>query len=172
MNQELVKFYTSGGRDGADRSLFDILAMDDWELERTHDFIQWIFPTETQSAYNSDAPLLDLETQKVLLENPVFEARFKKAIKRMLVFWGLDYREGKSYIQILPITEKLFWMEYDNHNLLRMTRFMESCQMLGRGFEARNLFEVLLQASKNPDWHFVALENVTYWYSAAFGKTL
>ena len=39
----------------------DMWDMSDEEIEYTHDFIQWLFPTDTPSRYNSEAPVLNQE---------------------------------------------------------------------------------------------------------------
>ena len=36
--------------------LEDVLQWDDEKLERTHDYIQWMFPTDQESAFNASAP--------------------------------------------------------------------------------------------------------------------
>lgn len=170
MNSDLIKFYTEAGQDQSNRVHREILAMTDTELERCHDFIQWIFPTATPSAFNPNAPLLDRATIKALVDHPTFRTRFSLAIKRMLEFWGLEYVGAGKSIRVKPITQVQEWMEYDNHNLLRITRMMESCYLLGYEGVGQSLFTALIQTVKtHPAWYFIELMNVCYWYHAAYG---
>jgi hypothetical protein len=133
MNESLVNFYTANGRDHQGRTFGDIMSFTDTKFESTHDFIQWIFPTDTISAYNKHAPLLDKETKEFLYGNSVFRERFQVAIQRFLNFLNLNFHVDHGQIFVSPIDGDIrHWMQNDNHNLLRMTRFMESCKLLGR----------------------------------------
>ena len=40
----IVMFLEGEGTDAHGRTVFEIVAMDDIALDRTHDFIQWLFP--------------------------------------------------------------------------------------------------------------------------------
>jgi hypothetical protein len=182
MNEILIRFYTADGEDHAGRTHSDILAFDDRDLETTHDFIQWLFPTSTPSSYNPEAPLLDEETIAVLKDDQAFRTRFFQAAGRMLRFWDIAYAvDEKENILVMPISHKTSWMVYDNHNLLRMTRLMESARLLGFKTLAETLFEALLGIVGNRflrtddsegAFHFITSENVYHWYRAAFGRNI
>jgi hypothetical protein len=174
VNRTLVEFYTAGGQDCDNRTHNEILSFTDEEFEGCHNFIQWLFPAITASAYNQDAPVLNLPTIDALKGDAIFEAHFMKSIIRILDFWKIKYRKiltfEESSLVIEPIEEILPWMEIDNHNLLRMTRFMESCQLLGFGHIGQSLFQELLRTVKtHPEFYFIEPINVYYWYKAAYG---
>ena len=57
MTDPVVSFY-AGGRDSQGRTLAEILAWGDDELEAVHDYIQWMFPTSRPSGVNPDAQQL------------------------------------------------------------------------------------------------------------------
>src|SRR5690606_20976501 len=57
----LIAFYRGAGRDHRGRTLDEILRHDDDWLERTHDFVQWLFPLREPSGANPFAPLVDDE---------------------------------------------------------------------------------------------------------------
>ena len=46
----VTAFLEGEGMDARGRSIFDVLGMDNVALERTHDFIQWLFPLPEPSA--------------------------------------------------------------------------------------------------------------------------
>ena len=54
----LIDFYCGTGTDHRGRHLDELLGMDDRQFERTHDYIQWLFPLRTPSSANRHAPLL------------------------------------------------------------------------------------------------------------------
>lgn len=167
MNTQLIKFYTENGKDHAGRVFGDLIQFNNKELEDCHDYIQWLFPTETRSQFNLDTPTLDQETAVALFDNEVFHVRFQESIKVMLAFWGFKCSNSLSGL-FLPKHSIQNWMLLDDHNLLRMTRFMESCRLLGYQQVATKLFEVLLALANSTT--FITIENIFYWYHAALGK--
>ena len=57
--ERIVAFYEGRGADDCGRTLEDIMKFDFHTLEYTHDYIQWLFPTDTRSRFQPDAPLVD-----------------------------------------------------------------------------------------------------------------
>jgi hypothetical protein len=98
-SKQLIAFYTENGADHAGRIWEDIYGFSDEELESTHDYIQWLFPTITPSAFNSNAVLLDAGLVYQLSQSAVFNLRFNKSLERILDFWGLS-------IQVISILTK------------------------------------------------------------------
>src|SRR5947208_2518911 len=141
MNQQLIDFYLNNGKDHAGRTLKDILAFTDEELEETHDYIQWVFPTKTRSSYNNSAPILDDETITNLKTHNNFNHNLCSSIERMFKFWGITYKNSS---QILSFDGVRFWMHKHNHNILRITRFMECARLFGKEDTAQSLFNALL----------------------------
>ena len=76
-----------------------------WDIH--HDFIQWIFPTDTPSKYNPDAPLISVEDWKLLSDQA--KINFKMNLWKFCSFFALVGEE-----------------EY-NHWFLRLVRVYESC---------------------------------------------
>ena len=63
----LVHFLEGTYPDHKGRYLSDIWSYSDNEIERTHDFIQWIFPLDEPSNAVWDAPvLIDQEIDEIL----------------------------------------------------------------------------------------------------------
>jgi hypothetical protein len=84
----IVRFY-SGGVDDRGRTLDDILAASDRELEAAHDCIQWLFPTSGRSRFNPGAPLVTGDTAGAFESRPELRDRLRRALDRMLAFYGL-----------------------------------------------------------------------------------
>jgi hypothetical protein len=179
LNKSLIAFYTDSGTDQSNRAHHDLLRFSDTEMEMTHDFIQWMFPTEKKSAFNSDAPVLNRQTIAAIKDDILFQTRFGLAIKRIFKFWGIEYTGTGHNIKVKPLNKKLHWMRHDNHNLLRMSRFMESCRLLGFEAVGQSLFTALINSVftlRDPTypWHplesqFISIENVYWWRKGAYG---
>ena len=58
MRTPWLDFYRGNGPDSEGRTLAEILAWSDDELEAVHDYIQWLFPLPEPSMFNADAPVL------------------------------------------------------------------------------------------------------------------
>ena len=63
--EQLVGFYRGTGPDTAGRTINEVWAFDHDQLERQHDYIQWLFPTDQPSEFTPDAPLLTPPVAKV-----------------------------------------------------------------------------------------------------------
>ena len=44
--------------DSDGRTRLQILKQSDQWLEETHDYVQWLFPTDEKSLFNADAPII------------------------------------------------------------------------------------------------------------------
>jgi hypothetical protein len=119
----IVEFYR-GGPDHAGRTLEEILAWSHDQLERTHDYIQWLFPTTAPSRYNASAPLVTEATKEAFQAQPTLRQKLAHASLRMWFFYDVP---GKP-----------FWVTRSNHNFLRITRIITSLRELGLSEEAHS----------------------------------
>jgi hypothetical protein len=85
LNQILINFYRNEDVDTTGRMLQEMWQWSDHVLEAEHDYIQWMFPTVTPSAFNSGSPLLDEETVKVWREDSVLQNNLITSFNRFLV---------------------------------------------------------------------------------------
>jgi Opioid growth factor receptor (OGFr) conserved region len=120
----------------------------DWSndnLERTHNYIQWLFPLAELSGFNSGAPVLDENTIQHFRGSPELRANLRTSFVRMLVFYGFDMADDP--LRVVP--SKSFcerarnWMNRSNHNHLRITRILKSVTTLGLEEEAIAFFQCL-----------------------------
>ena len=132
----IVAFY-SGGVDLEGRTLAGILEWDDDRLEIVHDYIQWVFPTRQPSGVNPLAPRVTDATVRTFAEEPELRERLRRALDRMLVFYGLGRRAARVEIDDtrFPVRART-WLQPGNHNHLRLTRIMDSLETLGLREEA------------------------------------
>lgn len=134
--ERILAFYRGEGRDDRGRTLEEILRFDDEELEETHDYVQWLFPLDVPSSVQPWAPLVDRKCQERLRADPALGNALRRALKRMLEFYGLRVVERGGRIAIERgenFTRRAeVWLTPGNHNFLRLTRIMTSLHLLGQ----------------------------------------
>lgn len=147
MTSAIVAFLTSDGRDEAGRTIEAVLAFGDVELERHHDFIQWLFPLNEPSAAVPGSPVLTAADIAAIRTSDVAQARLAFASERMLAF----YRATTH------------WRRSSDHNHLRVTRIIKSLRLLA-GDPAADAFKaVMLDMAEGAG---VGALSVSYWRAA------
>ena len=92
----------------------DIWDLSDEEIENTHDFIQWLFPTDKPSRYNLAAP--------VLSEQDILNVQNSEKAQKNLKYsanWFLNFLDRHSY-----------WVDKHDHNQLRIKRLKKCLRLL------------------------------------------
>merc|ERR1719277_957827 len=76
--------------------------MNDDDMEHIHDYIQWMFPTDEESMFNSDAPILNPQLQRAFGEDPQLQEELRQNLARFCTFLGLEFKNdgGKVVISI------------------------------------------------------------------------
>ena len=105
----------------------DIWDLSDEEIENTHDFIQWLFPTDTPSRYNLAAPVLN--------EQDIINVKKSQKAQTNLKFsanWFLNFLDRYSY-----------WIDRQDHNQLRIKRIKKCLGLLiDKNFSEKFLIQV------------------------------
>lgn len=114
LTSALTAFLQGEGPDARGRTIFDVLAFDDSRLERTHDFVQWLFPLPERSGAQPDAPVLTPGDIDLLRGSMTAQAVLAAATDRMAAF----YRDTDG------------WLAASDHNHLRITRIIRSLRLL------------------------------------------
>lgn len=152
-SNRLLRFYIGSHPDNRGRMLAEILSQDDVWLERTHDYIQWLFPLADVSGANPDAPLVDGPTKEAFRHDEQLRLHLLASLQRMLRFLGLGMSPtgtiGKAGNWS---SRKVEWFTFDTHNSLRITRMIKSLALLGLDPEAQELRQVVLHlCAQEPD---------------------
>ena len=92
----ILDFYSGVGPDHRGRFLHEILRWSDTDLERLHDYIQWLFPLSERSGFNPSAPLLDEYTIRQFNARADLQASMRASLRRMLSFYGLQMLRNRS----------------------------------------------------------------------------
>jgi len=145
----IVAFLEGEGPDAAGRTLFDVLAMDNAALERTHDYIQWLFPLREPSRAVPDAPVLGDDEVEILQASAMAQIALAAATDRMEAFYRMTHD----------------WLMPNDHNHLRITRIIRSLRLLvgddqADAFKAAILSRV--EATRAP----VSARSRGYWQTA------
>ena len=140
---QITAFYSHEGTDHKGRTLKNIWNFSDDELEKDHEYIQWLFPTTVKSKFNSNAPIVTPETICELLES-------KEMVANLIV---------SSFIfeRFLELDEPTpFWTKKingrDNHNCLRISRVIACLNIFEQYERASDFYEAVLKTymTKNP----------------------
>lgn len=154
MNNLLFDFYSNGAKNLDGMSLEGMLNLSNFEFERHHRCVQWLFPLPEPSQHNKDAPLLDDETIEAMTKSDVCQANLKRCFLRFEKFLN----ETKDV-----------WITSRNHNFLRITRVIRCCVLLDQPVLADLIYAVGLRAY----WEFpkiVEAKTLEYWKEAVNGE--
>ena len=171
--RELIDFYCDARPDNRGRFLREIQNWSDDELERTHDYIQRLFPLDEPSGFNLGAPILNAYTTNRFRSDADLRRRMQTSLARMLAFYGLEMRATVplSVDRADSFAERAEnWLTPSNHNHLRISRILKSLFLLGLEDQAGAVFrylEVLYKNESVTPHPRISLETFSYWRSAA-----
>jgi Opioid growth factor receptor (OGFr) conserved region len=171
----IVDFYLGTSSDPEGRRIEEIWDWDDGRLEGVHNFIQWLFPLRTRSAFSARAPVLSEAEIARFRESELLRQRLARSLDTMLRFYGLQLRctpQGDPVVEKSPAfaSRRVAWLNPGNHNHLRLTRILTSVFMLGLPREALALQQCLIDlAHKHPE--AVTRRTLRFWEVAVPSTT-
>jgi hypothetical protein len=168
---KLATFYSGIASDDQGRFLKEIQNWSDEKLERTHDYIQWLFPLTERSAFNPRVPVLDEETIDEFHTRPELRANLRTSFVRMLSFYGFNMVEDP--LRVIPsrsfVERARNWLNRSNHNHLRITRILKSMTLLALEKEATaflRCLEALYGKESGEREPRISEETFRFWQSA------
>lgn len=111
---KLLSFLQDVRPDHRGRMLSDIWAFGDEQIESTHDFIQWVFPLDTRSGAQPDAPVLDAAEIDMIHKSAPATMNLERSTD-----WFLGF-----------LSRSQQWLAPYDHNHLRITRMIRSNRLL------------------------------------------
>lgn len=145
----VVSFLEGEGRDSRGRTVFDVLSLNDADLERMHDFIQWLFPLPEPSAAVADTPVLTEAEVEAIRASAMAQCALAAATDRMAAFYAATTH----------------WLAPHDHNHLRITRIIRSLRLLS-GQEQADAFKSLVMARVEAVRAPVNARSLGYWATA------
>lgn len=145
----VTAFLEGEGPDARGRTLFDVLAMDNAALERSHDFIQWLFPLREPSRAVADAPVLSDADVEAIRDSAMAQIALAAATDRMDAFYLATHD----------------WLMPNDHNHLRITRIIRSLRLLC-GDEAADAFKAAILARVAATRAPISARSRGYWQTA------
>ena len=149
MASAIVRFLLGEGRDGAGRSLFKVLAMDNVQLERRHDYIQWLFPLPEASSAVPGAPVLSADDVLQIRSSDIAVTNLRAAAARMRNFYARTRH----------------WLVPADHNHLRITRIIKSLRLLAGEAEA-DAFKTMILDTVGFSGANISARSMGFWASA------
>ena len=138
------------GCDSRGRRVIDVLTLPDEQLEEIHDYIQWFFPLPVPSAANPDAPILTGAEIDAIKADPQAQETLERAAERMLRFYG----------------QTRWWLRWQDHNHLRITRIIRSLRLLV-GVAAAQRFHKAILALHDSAGAPINIRSLQFWADAA-----
>src|SRR4051812_43432996 len=123
----LLAFLAGRAPDGKGRMIEQVLGFSDRDIERHHDFIQWLFPLPTRSGAVPDAPILSPAETEAIRRDARLQQPIRRALDRMSDFYSRNDH----------------WLVRHDHNHLRITRIIRSASLL-LGNEPARSFHALI----------------------------
>lgn len=163
---QLIDFYRGHGHDAEGRTLAELWAWDDEQLEIAHDYIQWMFPLPEPSQYNPDAPVLTPQEIAEFCGDERCRENLRRSFERFIAFLGFALTADGEVVEGGNFASRIadVW-ESPNHNWLRITRVLRSLTLLGLRNEAGALFQ-RLDALYGSRRFPITAETFAYWAEA------
>ena len=147
---DFLNFLSKEGNDFKDRTLESIWSFSDEDIERTHDFIQILFPLNKPSESAFHGYYLDSED--------LIEQIRSNSIARENIL-----KSSNWYLSFLTRNVWLWNRNYD-HNQLRITRVIECLRLLISEDEADKFYDDVLKIIK--DNNKVNKTSLNFWKNA------
>ncbi len=166
----LLEFYRGRSRTPQGHDLEEVWAFSAEQLESVHDYIQWLFPTRSPSRFHPLAPILDEATLGQFRQSESLQQAVLRSLEVMLQFFGLALErcEVAPTVREDPQGEarRRLWQSPGNHNLLRLTRMIDSLHSLGLERYALSLY-LYLEGAHQRHPERLPYDSLVLWRKAA-----
>ncbi len=159
----IINFYRGAEPNNNGVTLDQILSWDDDQLERVHNYIQWIFPTDFQSGPNPSAPVLDQNAIQQFRNDPILKNQVLRSLRRMLSFYGLRIDECGLIVRGPHFAPRLENFLTNTHNFARISRMLRSLNLVGLTRESLALYAIMLDIAQNEGLGRIPQSTVDHW---------
>ena len=127
-----VQFISGEIPDTMGRYIHDYFNFDDTDMEGCHNWVQWAFPINSVSIFNTTAPLIHYGDYSCLNNSEVVRANQTRIIRKYCATVGINIDDDDSCTLDIPIFRAIFASIIFNHNSLRLTRLLHHLRLSGR----------------------------------------
>ena len=145
----LCSFLTGHETNSSGWLLSHVWKFNDTQIENTHTFIQWVFPTDEPSRATPGSPVLDEEQILEIQNSEQAKQNLSKSAE-----WYFDFLRRNN-----------FWRKPHDHNHLRITRVIKSLRLLCGDDEADYFKEQFWQLL-GADISQIPSKTIEYWENA------
>ena len=145
----LLDFLTGHETTSSGWLLSHVWKFNDTQIENTHTFIQWVFPTDEPSRATPGSPVLDEEQISEIQNNEHAKQNLCKSAD-----WYFSFLRRNS-----------FWRKPHDHNHLRITRVLKSLRLLCGDDEADYYKQQFWQVL-GTDISQIPSKTIEYWEDA------
>lgn len=147
-------FFTNGGLyTGAPRpvDLLEVLRYSDAMIESDSSFFQFLFPIDSISGHNP-LPPIPADFARTVASTPGFGLSFMLGVRRVMKFWGFQYRGTSSTRRPLWRLAPDFdvadhgWTQRVDHNHQRVTHVIRSLRLIRADRTARAVYRCMMRA--------------------------
>ena len=121
---DLLKFYKNEAKNNRGVALEDIWSYSDVQLERKHNYVQWLFPTDDKSSFNWSSPVLSREDVEMLRNDETIMKNFRKSLEIMMSFYGFELSDNSVVFADNFEMKAKNWITPNNHNYKRISRIL------------------------------------------------
>lgn len=145
----LLEFLEGKSTDNFERMIHDVWNFNDQQIERTHNFIQWLFPLAVPSASVPGAPVLTKDDIAAIRASDTAQDKICKSAE-----WYGSFLERND-----------FWKKPHDHNHLRITRVIRSLRLLVDEDEA-DAFRIEIYSLLGNDLSLIPKKTRQFWDEA------
>jgi len=165
---ETFQFLAGNFPNKGSRYVYEIWEWGNIRKEFCHNYIQWLFPIDTKSSYNKNAPVITKKEIDALEKKDketflLIQSNMKISFEKMLKFYGFQIINNRISFGDAFYWKSLFWRTYRNHNYKRISRILRSLCLFKMEDYARQWFVILRELSIDNSCMAMSLH---YWEAA------
>lgn len=164
----VLKFFRGVEDERIPRTVDQVEAFSDDDMEMYHDFIQWVYPTIQPSNLHPDAPVISEKFADMLSADKCALHNYCRTCRRYLKY--LNFKcEGDGEVLLCagkdatPEEHAKDFYQLPGHNYLRITRALNSLRETGHLKCSRRLYAALLHSLKYAPKQWVSKVTLEYW---------
>ncbi len=161
-DRPITRFFLGQPVHSTGRTLDQILSMNDTDLARAHNVIQWLFPVDSPSVYWINAPFLSKGELGLFRRNALLRRNYLHAFNRYIGLFGMKNLGDK--IQIRPDYDaERRWLYPNSHSYEVITTILESMKLLRFRNEANNLLKALIDINQRYGGRLIDKTTLQIW---------